>query len=144
MKSEFFIISKFIKAMCMHACLFERDRESGREMHIGEPGGGWFLWVSGFCILENEKVSFVKVANWLHLYQGMCWIILSYWSLAVNIYIHHGLTPYISIIYGLINKKYIICIVIEYPLSHFLLFVSMLFLKLPSFRFQHKKSHFFT
>jgi hypothetical protein len=94
MKSEFFIISKFIKAMCMHACLFERDRESGREMHIGEPGGGWFLWVSGFCILENEKVSFVKVANWLHLYQGMCWIILSYWSLAVNIY-----TSWINTIY---------------------------------------------
>jgi len=48
---------------CMHACLFEIERWREREMHIREPGGGWFLWVSGFCILKNEKVSCVKVAG---------------------------------------------------------------------------------
>lgn len=37
----------------LHACLFEKY------MSIEEPGGGWFLCISGFCILENEKLCLV-------------------------------------------------------------------------------------
>lgn len=66
----------------MHVSL----KEGGKEMHIREPGGGWFLRVSGFCILENQEVSCVKVINCTCIKVCVC--------AELFILIHHRLTPH--------------------------------------------------